>query len=112
MAKSATVTLSVAYSGDGIGSGNTYSTSQSNAAAPSGGPQLLALTSGNNTVTFPTGCAVGALVVPPSASTNAKWLVSSASGPTFNKQPAFVPYGSASFVIYATAAENVDVFFL
>ena len=113
MAKTAALTISVAYSGDGIGAANTYSTTATNAAAPSGGPQLLVLTAGSQVLTAVTGVTLGALLVPPSASTNVKAIGATGSAGSWTNKPAFIPLQAAGTVtIYSTAGENVDLFWM
>lgn len=92
MAKSSTITLTIAETGDGIGSASVYippGFPLSNGAAPGGVAVPTSLSSGDNTINVPSG-AIGFCYVPPSGSAVAKQL-RSGSGVTGPSAPASSP---------------------
>ena len=114
MAKASTVTLSVTITGDGeslsysLPAGNI-----TNAAAPMGGPIPTALTSGDNTITVPSG-AVEVLIVPPAASVVVKKLkgIGGDTGVTISpSQPMMLslPAGATTFILNAGSTETVTL---
>lgn len=67
MSKTSTTQITVTTTGDGVTSTDSP-TAVTSTNCPSGGPLKTSLTSGDNSVTFPSG-ATGLLLIPPSDST-------------------------------------------
>ena len=117
MAKISTTSLSVVVAGDGVSESYTPpGTPITNAAAPAGGPLNVTLSTGDNTLTVPTG-AVAALVVPPTTSTVTKKIKGAAgdTGVTIaSATPMLLPLGTgtASFILNASAGETIAVHWL
>ena len=117
MAKICTTSLSVTVTGDGVSESFTPATSPVvNTAAPAGGPVDVSLSSGDNTITVPTGTK-GFLIVPPSASAVAKKLKGAGGDTGFGLAPALpsaimVPTGTATIIINAASAETVSIHWL
>lgn len=114
MAKTATTSISVLVTGDGVNESYIPPTAPlTNAAAPAGGPLSVALSSGDNTLTVPPG-AQGFIFVPPSSSIVVKKLkgVGGDTGFTLNAAlPSVVslPSGTATVLINAASSETVSI---
>ncbi len=81
MAKTSKASIGVTVTGDGVS--NSYvppGNPMTNAAAPNGGTEDLVLAAGNNVVTLPAG-AIGAVITPPTTSTNVK-IIKGVAGDT------------------------------
>ncbi len=117
MAKTSACSIGVTVTGDGITL--TYAPPQSpveNTAAPQGGPVLLALSSGFNTVSVPTG-AIGCLLVPATGSAitkTLKGLTGDTGVPIRTDGPTllWLPNSTASFGLTTSGTENVQIFWL
>lgn len=117
MAKTTTLALTATVVGDQYNpsatiNGGANVPSNTNAAAPT----VAVLSSGNNTITAPSGVTVnGCLVVPPPSSTNTKIYkgIAGDTGFTGTFQPVLVPVAAAgTFVINAAAGETVVLVFV
>lgn len=111
MAKTSTLTITVQVTGDGVND-NWTPTPPQNTAAPGGGPQLLALASGDNTITVPAG-ASGFVLLPPAGSAVVKKIKGAGgdTGVTISNTLPFVGSVSAgSLIINASNVENVQIF--
>lgn len=112
MSKLSTVTLQAVVSGDGASS--TYvppGTPITNPSAPDGGPHVLPLSLGANTLTPPTG-AKGVFIVPGSVGaitlkgvTGDTGILLAAGMPTFLA----LASGQGGFVLTASAADSISV---
>ena len=113
MAKTATASVTIAVSGDGVSFKFTTPT-QTNAASPFQ-HQPIALTTGANTITPPAGATM-ALVVPPTSSAVTKTLkgVTGDTGYALNPpgMPSFIPVGAGALVINASSGETVEFYWL
>ena len=112
MAKTSTTQITVTTTGDGVTSTDAPAATV-NTAAPSGGPVAVALSAGDNTITVPSN-AVGMVVIPPAASTNAKKLKGAGGDTGFSlrpNEPAALPLpaSTASVIINSVGAETVFV---
>lgn len=112
MSKTSVISLAVSINGDGACVNYTPPQSPiTNPNAPEGGPIAVALASGANTIPVPSG-ATSVLVVPPSASTNAKQLktLSGDTGITFTSQLQVINVtGLSSVYITSAAAESMSL---
>jgi hypothetical protein len=114
MATTSTTNLSITISGQGFSYTYTPPTSAfANSAAPGAVPTNVALVSGNNTITLPTGTQV-VLIVPPAGSANAKTLkgVNGDTGIALNPAlPTLLTVASSvtSIVINATSGETIQI---
>lgn len=114
MAKTATTSISVLVTGDGVNETFQPPTQPIvNAAAPAGGPISVALASGDNTLTVPPG-AQGLIFVPPSASVVVKKLkgVGGDTGFTLSAtlpSVLMLPAGTATVLINAASSETVSI---
>lgn len=112
MAKTSTVTLQATVSGDGVT--NTYvppGTAITNSSAPDGGPHLVAVTLGANTLTPPTGAA-GVIIVPGSVGAITLKGVGGDTGVLLTAaRPTFLSLasGQGAFVLAASAADSIQV---
>lgn len=111
MAKTGATTISLSVSGDGIGQ-DTWSNTNTNVAAPGGGPFPVALTAGDNVLTPPTGSQYFTLI-PSSTSTNAKKISNLASATNALKinpaLPICIPVTAALDTICVNVAANETV---
>lgn len=114
MAKTATTSISVLVTGDGVNETFQPPTQPIvNSAAPAGGPISVALTSGDNTLTVPPG-AQGFLFVPPSSSVVVKKLkgIGGDTGFTISAalpQVIMLPSGASTVLINAASSETVSI---
>jgi hypothetical protein len=114
MAKTSTTTITVEIGGDGVD--QTYEPAGSpitNTSAPSGGPMPYVLSSGDNTISVPSG-SVGFVIVPSTASTVVKKLKGGAGDTGFTiraSAPSVVsmPNSTSSILINASAGETVSI---
>lgn len=112
MAKLSTVTLQATVSGDGAaGTFVPPGTPITNPAAPDGGPHLVEINMGANTMTTPPNIK-GVIIVPGSV---AQVLLKGVSGdtgvPLSPGVPTFlsIPASLESFVLYASAADTIQM---
>lgn len=114
MAKTATTSISVLVTGDGVNESFIPPTAPLvNAAAPAGGPLSVALASGDNTLTVPPG-AQGFIFVPPSSSVVAKKLKGIGGDTGFSLSPTnpsviMLVAGASTVLINAGSAETVSI---
>lgn len=114
MAKTATTTISVLVTGDGVNESYQPPTQPLiNANAPAGGPLSVALSSGDNTLTVPPG-AQGFILVPPSSSVVAKKLKGIGGDTGFTLSPTnptviSLPAGASTVLLNAGSAETVSI---
>lgn len=117
MAKTATTTISVLVTGDGVNETFQPPTQPvANTNAPAGGPISVALSSGDNTLTVPPG-AMGLLLVPPSSSVVVKKLkgIGGDTGFTINAalpQVIWLPAGASTMLLNAASSETVSIHWL
>jgi hypothetical protein len=111
---SKTSEVSITYSATGDGMTLTFtSTTQENAASP--GEHLpIALASGDNTITVPTG-ARGVLIVPGATSTVVKKIKGVGGDTGVTIAPAYATYialptGAANFILNAASIETLDLY--
>ncbi len=117
MAKTSTVNIAVSIIGDGTS--DSYAPIGSpmvNLTAPYGGTVPVALASGANTLTPPTGTQ-GVIIVPPIGSVVTKTLkgVTGDMGiPINNTLPTVIslPSGAGAFVVTASSTETITVLWL
>lgn len=118
MSKAAALALSLTVQGDGQNTAWAPTVAITNAASP-GGSQQIALSSGANTITVPTG-AIGFVYVPPSSSGVSKTL-KGVSGDTGLPMATAIPTpydweGAASppatFVITAASSETGTMYWV
>lgn len=114
MAKTATTSISVLVTGDGVNESFIPPTAPMvNAAAPAGGPLSVALSSGDNTLTVPPG-AQGLIFVPPSSSVVVKKLKGIGGDTGFTISPTLpsilmLPAGASTVLINAASSETVSI---
>ncbi len=117
MAKTTTTSISVAVSGDGVAATYTPASAPiTNTTGPAGGPVDVALSSGDNTITVPSG-SKGMLLVPPATSSVVKKLKGDAGDTGFTIAPALpsvlaLPTGTTSILINAASSETVSIHWL
>lgn len=115
MAKTSTTTIGVSVVGDSVNETFTPGAIV-NIAAPAGGPISVTLTTGDNTLTVPTG-TVAMMVVPPNTSTVSKKLKGVGGDTGFALAPAAIsvlslPAGTSTVLINAASGETVSVHWL
>lgn len=112
MATTVETQITITSSGDGIDS-DWEPRAMENSAGAAGGPVRTSLSSGDNTITVPTG-AMGMVLLPPAASATVLKLKGGAGETGFclrSGQASSIPLptGTASVLINASAAELVYV---
>lgn len=109
MAKTSTVSVGVTITGDGTTT--SYSpTAVQNTSAPDGGPRLLVLTTGNNTITPPTG-ATGFTLSPGTVAKTLKGIAGDTGVPlSITGLTTVFLASAASFVINSTGGETISIF--
>ncbi len=117
MAKTSTTSISVEVTGDGVTASYTPpSAPVVNTTAPAGGPVSVTLSTGDNTITVPSGTQAF-LLVPPATSTVVKLLKGAAPDTGFAialAQPSFiaVPAATATILVNAASGETVSIHWL
>lgn len=114
MAKTTTTNIQFQLSGDGfVASQNLFTSSVANSSGTV--PTSVALTTGANTITVPA-AAVGIMIVPPPASSNAKTLKGVSGDTGIALAPAgvvslpFTAGAVSSIVINSAGSETIAVF--
>jgi hypothetical protein len=115
MAKTSTTTIGVSVIGDSVNETFTPAAIV-NTAAPAGGPISVALSSGDNTITVPSG-AVSMMLIPPSTSTVVKKLKGIGGDTGFTVGPAALsmislPTGTGTVLINAASSETISIHWL
>ncbi len=112
MSKTSQIAISLSVSGDSMTLAFT-SPIQENTASP-GEQQPVVLSSGDNTITVPTG-ASGVLIQPAATSTVSKRIKGNAADVGFPISPSAsaylpIPSGATSFVLNASGAETISIY--